>query len=80
MENRAVEISCDDWPNVQKHYLPETPQTILGLSTIGNYIRWNKEVGQFKSLTMYSLNGDWSDGTFVLVVSVTFNYTTSSTE
>lgn len=70
MKNRLVEIESDDWPNLKQLYLPENPRTILGLSTISNYIRWNEQQTQIDNLAIYSLNGDWCDGTFVVVVSI----------
>lgn len=70
MENQAVKIECEDWTSLRALYLPETPETILGLSTISNYIRWNDKDSPIHNLDVYSLNGDWSDGTFVVIVCV----------
>lgn len=70
MENQAIKIECGDWTGLRALYLPETPETILGLTTISNYIHWNEKESPIQNLDIYSLNGDWSDGTFVLVVCV----------
>lgn len=68
MENKLVKIESEEWGNLKAIYSPETPETILGLSTISNYIRWNKKCPQIDNLAIYSLNGNWSDGLFVVVV------------
>lgn len=70
MENRLVEIKSEQWESLKSLYLPETPETILGLSTISNYARWIQQDRHIDNLAIYSLNGDWSDGTFVVVVSI----------
>lgn len=68
MENKLVIIEREEWENLRELYLPEKPGTILGLSTISNYIRWSKMCPQIDDLTIYCLNGNWSDGLFVVVV------------
>lgn len=72
MENQLVQIDCKDWDALKEIYLPETPETVLGLSTISNYVRWIKQESSIKNLAFYSLNGDWSDGTFVVLVRSSF--------
>lgn len=69
MENHLVAIESEQWESLKSLYLPETPDTILGLSTISNYARWIQQNQHIENLSIYSLNGDWSDGTFVVVVS-----------
>lgn len=73
MTNQLVKIESKDWPQLRELYLPETSETILGLSTINNYIRWTADEPQIDNLTIYSLNGDWLDGTFAVVVCTHFN-------
>lgn len=72
MEDQAVKIDSKNWSEIRKLYLPETAETILGLSTLSNYIRWNEREAPISNLTIYCLNGDWSDGTFVVLVSLSF--------
>ncbi|XP_037044530.1 uncharacterized protein LOC119080340 [Bradysia coprophila] len=67
MENQVVEIDCEKWIDLRALYLPESTETILGLSTLNNFIKWNDKESPIPNLTIYSLNGDWSDGTFVLI-------------
>lgn len=69
-----VRIDCKDWDSLKDVYLPETPKTVLGLSTISNYIRWIEQESTFENLDFYSLNGDWSDGTFVVLVRNSFSF------
>lgn len=69
MKNQLVKIESEEWMALKSLYLPETPETILGLTTINNYIRWMQRDGFINNLAIYSLNGEWSDGTFVVVVS-----------
>lgn len=73
MENRLVKIETEKWTSLKSLYLPETAETILGLTTISNYIRWMQQDRHIDNLAIYSLNGDWSDGTFVVVVSICFD-------
>lgn len=69
MKNQLVKIESEKWMALKSLYLPETPETILGLTTITNYIRWIQQDEFIDNLAIYSLNGEWSDGTFVVVVS-----------
>ncbi len=70
MANQLVKIDSENWEQLKSIYLPETPETILGLSTIKNYIRWKRNDPQIdNNFVIYSLNGDWTDGTFAVVVS-----------
>lgn len=68
MADHLVQIQPEEWPKLKGSYLPETPETVLGLATIDNYIRWIKNDPKTENLIFYSLNGDWSDGTFVVKV------------
>lgn len=69
MTDRLVEIKLDDLIELKNIYSPESPNNILGLSTIANYIRWAKIESKLENFIFYSLNGDLTDGTFVFVVS-----------
>ncbi|XP_031629456.1 uncharacterized protein LOC116344820 isoform X2 [Contarinia nasturtii] len=62
-----LKIESKNWEELRELYLPETPETILGLGIISNYLRWIQRDASIANLTFYSLNGDWSDGTFVVV-------------
>lgn len=43
---------------------------MLGFYTMDNFVRWIAIEPNIEHLRVYALNGDWSDGTFVVVVSV----------
>lgn len=64
MEDQKVEIEPEHWTKLRELYDSEN---YLTLSTLQNYIRWSRNEPK-EDLKIYSLNGDWSDGTFVIVV------------
>lgn len=68
-ENHLVEIPKENWPELRDLFKPNWPENILGYSTIDNYCRWNEKDSNIKNLVIYSLNGDWSDGTYLVIVS-----------
>lgn len=70
MCDKLVEILFDDLPKLRDLYLPDWPKNMMGYSTIDNYINWLQLDSNIKHLHIYSLNGDWSDGTYVIVVSL----------
>lgn len=62
--NRAV------WDKLRDKFAPNNSESFLGFSTIDFYIRLlESEPNLPEAVTeIYCLNGDWSDGTFVIVV------------
>lgn len=60
-------IGREKWPILRTLYSAHDPTTFLGHCTIDNYIRWSEKESQ-NNIVFYSLNGDWSDGTFVVIV------------
>lgn len=64
------EISQADLPKLRDLYLRDWPDNIIGYSTVNNYIRWLEKHLNIANLKFYCLNGDFSDGTFAIVVSV----------
>lgn len=65
MDDRLVEIEPGCWTKLRCLY---DSKNYLTLSTLDNYIRWNQNELAIEDVKIYSLNGDWSDGTFVIVV------------
>lgn len=65
MEDQKIEIDSEDWPKLCALYQSNTDPA---KTTIDNYIRWINEESKIDNLVIYSLNNDWSDGTFVVVV------------
>lgn len=68
-EDRLVEIPHSDLPALRDLFLPDWPKHIIGHDLVNNYIRWFAKDPTFNEATFYSLNGDWSDGTFIVIVS-----------
>lgn len=66
-----VEMNERDWINLRDLYRTEWPKkNIVSYYILDNFISWVKQEPDFKHLHVYSLNGDWRDGTFALIVSI----------
>lgn len=77
-ENRLVEIPVEDWSKLRDLYVDRKLES-NSFWLIQNFINWlNKDPSLKNSLKFYSLNGDWSDGTFIIQVrflsQVIFNF------
>lgn len=70
MSDKLVEIESENWAALRNLYSAEDPNTIYAHCTVDNYIRWLETEPQQKDWFIYSLNGDWSDGTYAVVVSM----------
>lgn len=68
MTDQIVEIESKDWKNLRDLFLKEWPNNEVGYYTINNFIRWIEIEPNTKNLHIFSLNGDWSDGTFAVIV------------
>lgn len=69
MSDKLVEIESENWPALRDLYSANDPSTIYAHCTVDNYIQWLEKEPLQKDWFIYSLNGDWSDGTYVVVVS-----------
>jgi sRNA-binding regulator protein Hfq len=67
MQDKIFEIPPTDWPELRDIYLPEWPKNIYAYNLLDNYLNWIKRDPKIKNLKVYSLNGDWRDGTFVVI-------------
>lgn len=67
MFDKLVEISRDDLVKLRDLYKVDWPKNHVGYYTIQNYITWFEKESNIKNLSIYSLNGDWSDGTYLIV-------------
>ncbi|XP_063701906.1 uncharacterized protein LOC134831981 [Culicoides brevitarsis] len=65
--NKLVEIPPSEWPALRDSFLPNWPSEHVGYYLVDNYVKWVEKDPNIKNLKFYSLNGDWSDGTFVVV-------------
>lgn len=68
MSNKLVEIQTKNWLQLRNLYAPNGPHTFLGYNLVDNYVRWLEKDSNLKNIIFYSLNGDWSDGTFIVIV------------
>lgn len=68
MSDYLVEIESKDLPKLQKFYSSKESKSCIAFTTIANYINWFEQESNIKHVKFYCLNGDFSDGTFALVV------------
>ena len=73
-QHKLVDIPASEWCNLQEKYLANWPRHMLGYYTIDNFIKWQKIDSNIKNLNCYCLDGDWSDGTFVFIVSLSVHF------
>lgn len=66
--DKLVEIPPVEWPNLQELFKVNWPVNVVAFYTIQNYINWFKKEPSLPNIKFYSLNGDWSDGTYIIVV------------
>lgn len=67
--SRIFEIPSSNWLELRDKFLENWPSNHCGYYLVDNYIRWIEEEPKINHLNFYSLDGDWSDGTFCVVVS-----------
>lgn len=69
--DRLVEITRKDLEILKKLYaLNANAQNYVSYTTIENYLRWFEKDSYLKHIKVYCLNGNFSDGTFVIIVSL----------
>lgn len=68
MSDYLVEIEKINWPILKELYTPDGEKSYTAFTTIDNYIRWFEEDSNVKHVKFFCLNGDFSDGTFVVTV------------
>lgn len=72
MDNKLAEIDRKDLPLLKSLYKSTEPETYTGYTTIDTYIRWFEQNPSDTwindKIKFYSLNGDFSRGTFVATV------------
>lgn len=70
MSDCLVEISPKDLPVLKNLYKNDESNNILAILTIENYIRWFEQDPAVEYVKFFCLNGDFSDGSFVVLASV----------
>lgn len=68
MTDRLVEINHKDLLVLQNLYKLNGSDTDIGYMTLANYITIFNKDPNVKHIKVYCLNGDFSDGTFVITV------------
>lgn len=66
--DRLVEISRENLPTLKSLYISNGKKNYVSFMAIDNYIRWFEQDPSLKHVKIYSLNGDFSDGTFIITV------------
>lgn len=66
--DRLVAIPGIEWKNLRDLFQPKWPANAVAYYTIDNYINWLQLKPAMKNIQVYSLNGDWRDGTYLIVV------------
>lgn len=72
--NKLVEIPKEEWQHLRDLYKVDWPSNLVGFYTLDNFVRWTEKDPNIKNLKAYSLDGDYSDGTFLFVVSFWFYF------
>ncbi|CAD7087512.1 unnamed protein product [Hermetia illucens] len=65
--DKLVEIPLDDLIALREKYRLRLADQGLGFFVLNNYIKWLQQDPNMGNFHTYSLNGDWSDGTFVTI-------------
>lgn len=68
--DKLVEIPVGEWFQLQELFRCDWPKHIIAFNVLDNAIRWLKQDPQLKYFKFFSLNGDWSDGTFIQMVRI----------
>lgn len=71
MEDRLTQISIEDLTRLRDLYTPDGIKSYTAFVTIENYLRWTDHDRKTNNgnIKFFCLNGDISNGTFVIVVS-----------
>lgn len=68
---KFTRLGIKDWPRLQLLYKEEWPKYIVPYYLIQNYISWHAKDEAYvdENVQLVCLDNDWSDGTFLLLVS-----------
>ncbi|XP_031627117.1 uncharacterized protein LOC116343273 [Contarinia nasturtii] len=64
--DQLVQIQRKDLRKLQNLYTPDGTKNYIAYMTISNYIRWLEQNPKLNDVKFYSLNGNFSDGTFLV--------------
>jgi hypothetical protein len=68
MMDQLTHIPQESLPELRDLFKKDWPTNHVGYYTVDNYIRWLARDSAIQNLDIFALNGDWSDGTFLIVV------------
>lgn len=74
MTDRLVEINRNELHHLKSIYEANNLETYIAYMTICNYIRWFENDSNIENLKFYCLNGDFSDGSFIVTVSYSIRF------
>ncbi|CAD7079806.1 unnamed protein product [Hermetia illucens] len=69
MADRLVDIPIQDLVTLRDFYKGDWPTYNIGYGIVDTYVRWLGKDPNIPHIRIFSLNGDWSDGTFIIIVS-----------
>lgn len=72
MGEKITEIDRKDLTLLKALYISNGPKHFTTCITIDNYIRCFQQNSNVNDITFFCLNGDFSDGTFIVVVRTFF--------
>lgn len=80
LKNFLLEIPVADWPALKDMYVDNWPENYSTYFAIDNgmNLKQRDPVNYKNEIQLFSLNGDWSDGTFILLVSFAHKYLSDS--
>lgn len=70
MENTLVKVDRNDWHILRNMYEKSGEEYYLTYAVIDNFIQLFEQDQNVKHVNLFCLNGDYSDGTFVMIVSI----------
>lgn len=69
--NTLVEVPRTDLRQLRDLFTLDWPRHIIGFDLVNNYVHWYEQESDYGDAKIYSMNGDWSEGTFIILVSLT---------
>ncbi|CAD7092441.1 unnamed protein product [Hermetia illucens] len=68
MADKLVDIPIQDLTSLRDLYREDWPKYSIGYGTVDTYVRWLNKDPNIPHIRILSLNGDWSDGTFIITI------------
>lgn len=70
MRDKLTEIARNELPTLKELYIPDgTFKKYLSYRVIDNYIKWFAQDSNLQQIKFFCLNGNFTKGTFVVMVS-----------